>query len=138
MEYFDLVFDHHYEDSECSPDTRYARVFDLFTAHEDEIARPLMEFLNSKPQVRIIGPPEVSFKTRVPTISLVVNGRRPEEISKILGQQNIGIGAGDFYARRCIDALDLGRSGGVVRISMVHYNSATEVERLINALDEVL
>ncbi len=138
VEYFDHVFDHHYDDSESSPDTRYARVFDLFTAHEDEIARPLMEFLNSKPKVRIIGPPEVNFKTRVPTISFVVNGRRPGKIAKILGQQNIGIGAGDFYARRCIDALDLGRSGGVVRISMVHYNSASEVERLINALDEVL
>ena len=36
--------------AECSLDGRYARVFDLLTAHEDEIARPLMEFLNSNPQ----------------------------------------------------------------------------------------
>jgi selenocysteine lyase/cysteine desulfurase len=50
----------------------------------------------------------------------------------------IAIRADDFYAARCIDALGVRSQGGVVRASMVHYNEAGEVERLIAALDAVL
>lgn len=138
VEYFDDVYEHHFAEAKCSPQARYAKVFGLFAAHEDEIAQPLMEFLNSHPQVRVVGPPAIDSKQRVPTISFVVNGRRPEEVARTLGQHDIGIGAGSFYAKRCIDALGLGRSGGVVRISMAHYNSASEVERLIRVLDKAL
>ena len=137
VEYFDRIFEHHFGESECSTKERYEKIFELFAQHEDEIAHPLMDFLNSKPNVRIIGLPEVDFTRRVPTISMAVADKRHREIAAKLGEQNIGVGAGDFYARRCIDALNLG-AGGVVRISMVHYNSLDEVARLINALDELL
>ena len=50
----------------------------------------------------------------------------------------VGIRAGDFYARRCIDALGLTAQNGVVRASMVHYNTSDEVDRLIRGLDEVI
>ena len=42
---------------------------------------------------------------------------------------------GNFYATRCVEALGLDREDGVVRVSMVHYNTADEVDRLIRALD---
>ena len=51
---------------------------------------------------------------------------------------NIGIRFGDFYAKRLIEALGLQAQGGVVRVSIAHYNTAEEVDRLINALDEVI
>ncbi len=137
IEYFNSVFEHHFEDGNESVSERYSKVYELFTAHEDEIARPLMEFLNSKSNVRMIGPPEIDFMVRVPTISFTVKNQCPSQIAKQLGEQGIGIGAGDFYARRCIDAFGLG-DNGVVRISMVHYNSSAEVALLIDALDEIL
>ncbi len=137
VEYLEQVFEHHFGPCEGSASERYHRVFDLFTQHEDEIAHPFMDYLNSKPNVRVIGLPEIDFTRRVPTISFTVENRRPSEIAKKLGEANIGIGSGDFYARRCIDALDLGRDG-VIRVSMVHYNSRSEVTRLIDALDEML
>ena len=137
VEYFDQVFSHHYKESDASISTRYAKVFERFTQHEDEVARPFMEFLNSKSNVRIIGIPEVDYTRRVSTISFTVEGQRHSDIAAKLGEQNIGIGVGDFYARRCIDALNL-HPGGVVRVSMVHYNSEQEVAQLIKALDEVL
>ena len=137
VDYFDQVFKHHFKHSESPINERYNKVFELITQHEDEIARPLMEYLNSKSNIRIIGLPEIDFRRRVPTISFVVEGKRHHKIAKKLGEKNIGIGSGDFYARRCIDALNLG-ADGVIRVSMVHYNSSDEVSQLINALDEVL
>jgi selenocysteine lyase/cysteine desulfurase len=45
---------------------------------------------------------------------------------------------GGFYAKQLIEALELQNQGGVVRVSMVHYNSLEEVDRLIKYLDLVL
>ena len=50
----------------------------------------------------------------------------------------IGIRFGHFYARRLIDALGLAERQGVVRVSMVHYNSPQEVDRTILALERAL
>ena len=52
--------------------------------------------------------------------------------------EHVGIKHGDFYARRFVDALGLGPAGGVVRASMVHYNTVDEVDRLIAALEPAL
>ena len=45
---------------------------------------------------------------------------------------------GDFYAPRAMQALGLDRQDGIVRVSMVHYNTLDEVDRLIEALDRCL
>ena len=50
----------------------------------------------------------------------------------------IGIRFGDFYARRLIDALGLREKEGVVRVSMVHYNTIEEVDRLLGVLENAL
>lgn len=50
----------------------------------------------------------------------------------------VGIRHGDFYARRLIDAVGLRALGGVVRVSMVHYNTLAEVDRVVAALDGAL
>jgi selenocysteine lyase/cysteine desulfurase len=47
-------------------------------------------------------------------------------------------GWGHFYAKRAIEALGLAKADGIVRVSMVHYNTPAEVERLVRALDDTL
>lgn len=51
-----------------------------------------------------------------------------------MDEHQVGIRFGDFYARRLIEALGLARQDGVVRVSMVHYNTLAEVDRLIAAV----
>ena len=60
------------------------------------------------------------------------------QIAERLADYGIGVGNGDFYARRCVEALGLDPEDGVVRVSMVHYNTVAEVTRLLKALDEIL
>ena len=55
-----------------------------------------------------------------------------------IDQFRIGIRFGDFYAKRLIEALGLAAQGGVVRVSIAHYNTAHEIDRLIGHLDEVI
>ena len=50
----------------------------------------------------------------------------------------IAIRFGHFYAARLIEQLGLTERDGVVRVSMVHYNTLEEVDRLLSVLDGIL
>jgi len=112
--------------------------FDAFARHEETLAAPLLEFLGSKPNVRIIGPPEADRSVRMPTVSFVVDRRKSDSITLEVDKHKIAIRYGDFYARRLIDDLGLAEQNGVVRVSMVHYNTLEEVNRLIDVLDTLI
>ncbi|MBG6114048.1 MULTISPECIES: cysteine desulfurase-like protein [unclassified Polaromonas] len=112
--------------------------FDLFEHHEDLLAERLLSFLRNKAGVRIIGLPAQTAGERVPTISFVVKGRPSESIVRHLDRFNIGIRFGDFYAKRLIEALGLQSQGGVVRVSMAHYNTVQEIDRLVRHLDQAI
>ncbi|MDB5843182.1 MAG: cysteine desulfurase-like protein [Polaromonas sp.] len=112
--------------------------FDLFEHHEDRLAERLLSYLRGKAGVRIVGLPAQASGERVPTISFMVKDRQSESIVRHLDRYNIGIRFGDFYAKRLIEALGLQGQGGVVRVSMAHYNTAEEIDRLIRHLDEAI
>ncbi len=137
-DYFDAVHAHHFPGSNAALQQRMSECFNLIAAHEEKLAKPLVDFLNSKPGVRIVGRATAEREARVPTFSFVVNDRDSNDFPKHLAGHDIGIRAGHFYAKRLIDALELDKNNGVVRASMVHYNTSEEVERLIRHLDEVI
>ena len=111
--------------------------FDAFEAHENQLAQRLLDYLRGKRAVRVIGHAS-SDSGRVPTVSFVVHERMSEPVVRHLDRFNIGIRFGDFYAKRLIEALDLHSRGGVVRVSIAHYNTLGEMERLIRHLDEAI
>jgi selenocysteine lyase/cysteine desulfurase len=61
-----------------------------------------------------------------------------ESIVRHVDAHGIGIRFGDFYAPRLIEALGLQARGGVIRVSIAHYNTVGEIDRLIRSLDEVI
>lgn len=121
-----------------TPRQRMQAAFDAFERHEDLLAERLLGWLRGRPGVTVIGPPTVQPHARVPTISFVVEGKRPVDIVTRVDAHGIGIRHGDFYAKRLIQALGLEPRGGVVRVSMAHYNTVAEIDRLVQALEEAL
>jgi len=117
-----------------TPRQRMQAAFDAFEAHENALAERLLGWLRGRPGVRIIGRPAATDERRVPTISFTVAGHVPEAIVRHVDTHGIGIRWGDFYARRLIETLGL--PNGVVRVSMAHYNTPGEIDRLIHALEE--
>ena len=111
-----------------------AAAFDDIAAHEARLAARLLEGLSSCPRVRVHGDPGADPARRVPTVSFTVEGRTPDEVVRAVDPHGIGIRHGDFYARSLVEELGLAGSGGVVRVSMVHYNTEAEVDRLLAAL----
>ena len=118
--------------------SRMQVAFDAFAKHEDALAEDVLAWLRDRPGVRIIGLASTTAGERVPTISFVVDGVLSETIVRRVDAHGIGIRFGDFYARRLIEALGLRKHRGVVRISIAHYNTAEEIQRLLAALDEAI
>jgi cysteine desulfurase family protein (TIGR01976 family) len=112
--------------------------FDAFEVQEDLLAETLLAFLRETPGVRIIGKSRVTHGDRVPTISFVVDGVQSEDIVRRVDNHRMGIRFGDFYARRLIEQLGLTRHGGVVRVSIAHYNSVDELNRLVEHLAQAI
>ena len=120
---------------------RRAQIEQAFSAiadHEAVLAGRLLTYLGTKPRVRVVGETTADKTVRVPTISFVVDGVESPTVVERVDQAHIGIRYGDLHSRRLVEHLGLQRHGGVVRVSMVHYNTVEEIDRLILALDDVL
>ena len=137
-EYFDEVHAHHFPNASVSQAERLQQVYELFSAHEKSMTRRVEDYLSSNPRVRLLGRGAPRDRQRVGVFSFLVNDRDSEEIPAKLLPYKIAIGVGDFYAARCIDALGARSQNGVIRASMVHYNSHEDVDRLLTHLDEVI
>ncbi len=125
----------------CADATARERIEAAFAAialHEESLTAPLLEYLAGKPGVRLLGDPAPGRAGRIATVAFSVEGRSSAEIPAAIDPFRIGIRYGDFHARRLIEDLGLAERGGIVRISMAHYNTPEEIERLIAALETVL
>ncbi len=138
IDYFELLHRHHFGASNLTPHERLGQLFALVAEHEEHLAEPFVAFLQAHPKIRLIGRLTADQQLRAPTFSFLVDGRPSADIAEAVAERGIGIGSGDFYAARLIDALGARDQGGIVRASMVHYNAAHEVARLIAALDEAI
>ncbi|MBT3209738.1 MAG: cysteine desulfurase-like protein [Bacteroidetes bacterium] len=138
IEYFETIYKQHFENLNLSLFSKLEKIFDLIATHEENLIKPLIDFLKSKPGVKIVGEATSDRNIRVATVSFFFENRKSSEIPLLVDMQKIGIRWGDFYARRLIENMNLHKKDGIIRISMVHYNTIEEVERLIDVLDNVL
>ena len=130
--------DRHGYDGNGGKRGKFKFTYSLIARHEESLSKQIIEFMNSKKGVRIIGSSDYKSLNRVPTISFVKENTNSEQITLQTDKKKIAIRYGDFYARRLIDYLNLVEQNGVVRISMVHYNTIEEVDRLVKVLDTII
>jgi len=116
---------------------KYRKSFDLIALHEEKLSTMILDYLTTKKEITIIGEKTGSSLKRVPTMSFVHQRLRSSEVVTRMDPYRIGIRYGDFYAKKLIHDLDLEEKDGVIRISLVHYNTKEEVEKLIQALDRI-
>ena len=138
LEYYVELGKHHSGGAPADDATQLASAFDTIAAYESQIAQPLLDFLSTRKGVRLLGLADAAPARRVPTISFTVDGRDSGEIVRALDAARVGTRSGHFYSYRAADALGVLPQNGVVRVSMVHYNSPAEVTRVIEALDRAI
>lgn len=107
-------------------------------AYEKNLFIRLMNSLRDLPHIRIYGITDYNrFDYRAPTVAFNFDGHTPQEIAKKLGEQNINVWDGNYYALSLMERLDLEATGGAVRIGLAQYNTAAEIDRLLSALQEI-
>jgi cysteine desulfurase family protein (TIGR01976 family) len=106
--------------------------------HEMDLFGRLMDGLDGIPGLAFYGIRDrARFEERTPTAAVRLAGIEPRAVAEALGAEGIAVWDGDFYATGLIERLGLLESGGVVRIGLTHYNTADEVDRLIDALERI-
>lgn len=113
------------------------RAFSRMSDLEQPLTKRLLEYLRDKRGVRIIGS-NVADESRVGTVSFVHETLSSMDIAKAAHREGIGIRHGHMYAIRLCEALGLNVANGVVRTSLLHYNTESEIERLIGVFERAL
>ncbi len=97
----------------------------------------LIAGLQTIPEMRIFGITDTKrFDERCSTLSFRLGDRHPTKIAAFLGERGIFTWDGNFYALNLSERLGVEQHGGVLRVGLVHYNTADEVDRLLAALKE--
>ena len=134
-DYYEDLYNHHFSNQKLNLYEKAKEIFKLVYSHEEQLMEKLLSFLKSKNNVKLIGKSTHLRNERMPTVSFTVMDKSSLSIAQAAGKNGIGIRNGDFYAWRCLKGLGIDTNDGVIRISMVHYNSMEEVEKLINFLE---
>ncbi|KAJ3144470.1 hypothetical protein HK101_002684 [Irineochytrium annulatum] len=113
-----------------------AEAFRRVEAWETVLAGRLLGYLGKWEGWRVVG--RAGVEGRVPTVAFVMQGRASKSIVEEVDGEGVGIRFGHFYAHRlCVGALGLDEEDGVVRVSLVHYNTLEEVDKLISVLERI-
>ena len=117
--------------------TALETTFAAIEQYETELARQLLEGLNAIDEIKVWGISDVDrLGERVPTVSITHDNLTAAQLAERLGQQGIFAWHGNYYALEFTESLGL-EPDGMLRIGLVHYNTAEEVERLRESLVEI-
>ena len=119
--------------------THLVASFNAMVDYEHSLSSQLIAGLQAIPGVKVQGitDPE-ALSRRVPTVSFTHATHKPNDIAAALAQRNIFVWSGHNYALEAAEALGINASGGAVRIGAVHYNSAEEIDAVLNALEDIV
>ena len=117
--------------------------FETIHVYEHELMERLISGLSRIPGVKIYGITDPArFEERCPTLALrVVNQtaeQTPLQLAAKLGELGFFTWDGNYYALNLTERLDVEKSGGFLRIGLVHYNTVEEVDRLLDALRQIV
>ncbi len=117
---------------------RLIESFQQYTEHEARLSERFLMRLKQYPNITLFGIKHHSPLKRTPTFALRVKGIEPELIARALGEQNICVWNGHFYALGLVRQLGIEKQGGVVRVGFMHYNTLDEVDRFFAALAKLM
>ncbi len=112
--------------------------FSEIEEYEMDLCWRMIEGLDRIDGVKIWGITDPSIKEhRAPTVSFTHHSMTAQEIGAALAEHGIFAWAGNFYALELSEALGL-EPEGALRVGILHYNTAEEVDRFLDVLSRIL
>lgn len=114
-----------------------AAAFQAIQSYERELSARLLAGLAQLPHIKVWGITDPRrYHERVPTIAVTHSRLPARAVAEQLDRRGIFVWHGNFYALSLSEALGL-EPEGMVRIGLLHYNTAEEIDRLIAVLAEL-
>ena len=118
--------------------TRRARIESAMAAikaYGETLSRRFLQGAAGVPGLRVYGITDQGrLAERAPTFAVSLAGCSPAKVAQYLGEQGIFVWNGDYYAVAPMERLGVLDKGGLVRIGFAHYNTAEEVDRVLEEL----
>jgi selenocysteine lyase/cysteine desulfurase len=130
-DYLDAVYAHHFDDDPDSA-VKGRRLHKLFSDYESALLTPLLDFLKARNDVFILGPDDPGIRASTVTI-LPLEKPVPAVVAE-LEKQKLMVASGDFDVVRILNEMNIDLDPGVIRMSLLHYTTRDEIDRLIRGL----
>jgi cysteine desulfurase family protein (TIGR01976 family) len=112
--------------------------FQTIQAYERTLAERMLRGLLAIPGLKVYGITDLQkLANRTPTFAVRVDGHTPLELATKLGDRGFFTWDGNYYALNLTERLDVEKTGGFLRIGLVHYNTAEEVNGVVAALQAI-
>jgi cysteine desulfurase family protein (TIGR01976 family) len=128
----------------ANPDaaTRRAAIvaaYEVIHQHERGLMERMVRGLSKIPGLKLYGiSAPARFDERCGTFAVRIEGHTPLELASKLGDRGFFTWDGNYYALNLTEQLEVEKTGGFLRIGLVHYNTIDEVHRLLEALREIV
>ena len=122
--------------------TRRAAIESAYEAiheHERGLFERMISGLLRIPDLKIYGITDPKrFHERCATLAVRIERHSPLQLATQLGEHGFFTWDGNYYALNLTEHLDVEKSGGFLRIGLVHYNTGEEVDRMLAVLREIV
>ncbi len=113
--------------------------YEAIHEHERALLKRMIAGLQKIPGLKIYGITNPArLHERCATLAVRIANHTPLELATKLGDRGFFTWDGNYYALNLTEHLDVEKSGGFLRIGIVHYNTQDEVDRLLAALREIV
>lgn len=110
--------------------------FEVIGAHERQLGASFLDGVAGMTHVSLHGIPEMDDR-RVATFAVDVEAVHADAVARRFAERGIYVWAGHYYAVNVMDRLGVLDNGGLVRIGFCHYNTAGEVDRALEVLEDL-
>jgi selenocysteine lyase/cysteine desulfurase len=124
--------------SATSPRQRLEVALAAIRDYETKLSRAVLEGLQGIKNAVIYGQRDLtSLNRRVPTFSFNLKNVSPAKVAALLAQRGFAVRDGHMYSPRLMRRLGLSAEEGLVRASLVHYNTEDEIKRFLQAVEDI-
>ncbi len=125
-------------DKNLSQREALVRSLTAIRAYETELSREMMRILRQSGATIYGIANDNRIAERVPTLCFNLPGLAPATVTETFSNQGIGIRDGHMYAPRLMRRLGVSPESGVVRVSLVHYNTWEEMRKFEDVLRKLV
>lgn len=116
---------------------RIVSAFERIEEYENRLAEKLRKEMSGLPGVTLYQAGSSVRKT--PTVAFRIEGFTPQYVCEWMAEEHsIFVADGNFYASTLADILGINESGGWIRVGLAPYNTMDEVNRFIEALQQLV